>query len=138
LQSLNQFAAPCEEHSLTGVYQRMTNTRDQVTLAGPRWPEEQDIGATVDPLRTFGQCHHLGLGDMGYQIKVEAGQPLVRAEHGFSTVPVNATHLALVDLMLQQCFKQAHRWPSFTIALGTEVTQQSFYGRHAQHREHHR
>ena len=77
-----------------------------MALANAGWPEQQNIGAPVDPLCAFGERHHLCLGNTGYSCEVKAGEPLVRAQARLHTVPVDASGLALIDLMLQQGLQQ--------------------------------
>ena len=83
----------------------MAQRADQMAFPDARWPEQQNVGAPVNPLGAFGERHDLRLGHTGYSGKVKAGEPLVWTQARFIAVAVDAPRLTRIDFMLQQGFQ---------------------------------
>jgi len=80
LQTLNEVGRASEQHAIAILDKSMTERCSEMRLAGPTWPEQQDIDALVQPGVTAGKCCDMSVADHRHAGEVEAAERLARRQ----------------------------------------------------------
>ena len=92
-----------------------------MTLAPAGRPEQDQIGALVQPGVAGGQRHDLSLADHRDGFEVEGVEGLAGRQPGFGEMAFDAPTAALGHLMLGQGGKETRRRPTLLVGLSGEI-----------------
>ena len=108
----------------------------EMALSAAGRPEQQQIGAFVEPGVAGGDGHDLGLGDHRHGIEVEGVEGLAGRQAGFGEMPLDAAAITLGQFMLGDSSQEAGGGPAFLVGLLGELRPERLDGRQAQFVEH--
>src|SRR5207302_7520824 len=99
------------------IDQSMADSGNEVCLADPRWTEEQDVGALLQPDIAFDERGNVRRRHRRHGSEVEAGKRFLRWQGGFQPMPRKPSCLAFGHFMFKQDREQSVGPPSFSIRL---------------------
>src|SRR5947209_7350412 len=127
LQPLDKIGGAGEQHAPAPFDEREAESCRKMALAAARRPEEQQIGAVVEPGVTGGERHYLGFADHRDGLKVKGVEGLAWRQPGFSEVAFEPAPAAFGNLMFGQCCQEASCRPAFLVGLGGKGSPDQFY-----------
>ena len=92
-----------------------------MALSAAGRPEQDQIGAFLEPAVAGSDRHDLGLGDHRHGVEVEGVEGLSGRQPCFGEMALDAATVALGDLMLGQGGQEARCGPTFLVGLLGEI-----------------
>ena len=121
LEFLDQIGCPCVEDAPSVLHKGQAQGCSEMGFS-PAWrPEEQQVGALIEPGVARGQGPDLSLTDHGHGVEVKVIEGLSYGEAGLFDVAPNAPVCAFGDLVLCDRRQEAGGWPAFFVSPGGEV-----------------
>src|SRR6266851_4542435 len=90
-----------------------------MALAAAGRPEEQDVGALLQPSIAGRQRHHLSFRDHWHGLEVERGERLAGGQTRLSEMPFDAAAATVGHLVLGERREEAGRRPAHRPGAGT-------------------
>ena len=103
-----------------------------MTLPRALSPEQQEIGARLEPAVAGDERLHLGLGDHRHQLELEAVDGLAVGQVGVGQVPRDAPTAAIGHLGLGEGGEEAGRRPALLVGLLGDTRPHRLHRRQAQ------
>ncbi len=117
LQLLDEIGGAGEEDAPAILDEGEADGRGEMALAAAGRPEQEQVGAFVEPGVAGGDGHDLGLGDHRHGLEVEAVEGLAGQQAGFGEVPLDAAAITLGQFVLGDGGEEAGGGPAFLVGL---------------------
>ena len=119
LEALDEVGGTHEQHAPAILDETAPDGGGEVALAAAGGPEQQQVGAALEPAVAGDERHDLGLGDRRHGLELEGVERLAGRQAGLGQVALDATAYALGDLVLGQGGEEAGGGPALLVgALG--------------------